>query len=92
MGGIINWFVERGAHPKGDEDEMDAFIAAFRNVGVDFNQTLLDGLAHSNSTTLIADYNELVNKAFAHLFLNIFDVCMADLCCQRADSFIGIEL
>lgn len=76
--GIINGFVDRLDHPKHGESAEDAMFAAFRNVGVDFNQTMYDALtemrmANKTAPDDLRDWNEIVNKAFAQLFLNVFE-------------------
>ncbi|EJD37325.1 hypothetical protein AURDEDRAFT_188092 [Auricularia subglabra TFB-10046 SS5] len=79
--GTTMWFLKRAEQPKGNEDADDAVVAAFRNVGIDFEKVIADGIRQIRGNNFTgytqeqqdADINELVNKAFAQVFLNIFE-------------------
>ncbi|EJD37327.1 hypothetical protein AURDEDRAFT_147047 [Auricularia subglabra TFB-10046 SS5] len=77
IGGILNSFTDR-LQPKHNETYIDSFLAAFRNVGVDFSQTVYDRVAAFSAAENTTFYdtqalNENINKAIAQVFLNVFE-------------------
>lgn len=72
---------------KAGEGAADAVVAAFRNVGVDFNTTIRAGAEHivSLDPTATTDevLNEVTNKVFAQVIFNILSVSLP----RRAHAF-----
>lgn len=73
--GQFNSFIRRGMTLKPGETDTDAVIAAFRNVGIDFNQTITDGVVRIRAADPKATpeevFEEVFSKTIAQVFFNI---------------------